>query len=368
MKQFLMFAKKEFWHILRDRWTTLIVLALPILMIVLFGFGISTDMKNSSFGVFNPQPDIISNEIVDKLAQSEYFSFYQNYKNEQELQEAFRQGKIRFALVFSPDFYSKIGKMEGAQVRLVADATDPNSASTMVNYASGIIMEYFEGISQGRLTLPSIVPEIKFLYNPSLDGAYNTVPGVIGMILLLISAMMSSVSIAREKETGSMELLLVSPLKPIVLILSKLVPYFVICNINLFTILILGHYLLDVPIVGSLITIVILSEIYLLLSLSLGLLISSIANTQLVALLVSGMGMILPVVMLSGLLFPVDNMPWLLQGLSNLVPARWYIEALRKVMIMGLSITAISKELIILIGMMIFFILLSWKRFKIRLE
>jgi len=368
MKQFLMFAKKEFWHILRDRWTTMIVLVLPILMIVLFGFGISTDMKNSSFGILNSQPDIVSNEIVNKLAQSEYFSFYQAFGNEEDLQRAFRQGKIRFALVFSEKIYEKIGKNEGAQIRLVADATDPNSASTMVNYASAIIMEYFESISQGKLNKPMIVPEIKFLYNPSLDGAYNTVPGVIGMILLLISAMMSSVSIAREKETGSMELLLVSPLKPITLILSKLVPYFVICNINLFTILVLGHYLLDVPIVGSLFTIVVLSEIYLLLSLSLGLLISSIANTQLVALLISGMGMILPVVMLSGLLFPVDNMPWLLQGLSNLVPARWYIEGLRKVMIMGLGLKEISTELVILSGMMLFFILLSWKRFKIRLE
>jgi len=369
MSQFTVFVKKEFLHILRDRWTTIIILVLPIIMVILFGFGISTDMKNSSFAVINPSPNNLTQKIINKLNQSEYFSYQQQYADQVALEEGFKRGEIRFALIFDQNFYQKLGSDKVPQILMVADATDPNSASTMVNYATGILGQFFQEESKGLLSMtPQISPEIKFLYNPTLQGTYNTVPGVIGMILLLIAVMMSSVSIAKEKEIGSMELLLVSPLKPITLIASKLIPYFFLSNINLITILFLGHFVLDVPINGSLFDIFVLAEIYLLLSLALGLLISSVAKTQLVALLMSAMGMILPVVMLSGLLFPTENMPLALELLSNIVPAKWFIMALKKVIIMGLDLQAVFLELSILIFMSIALIALSIKRFKIRLE
>lgn len=351
MKQFWIFIKKEFRHILRDFWSTVIVLALPVLMIVLFGFGISSEMKSVSYGVLNIQNNNQGRKIIEKLNQSDYFELTNLYPTERHLEDAFKSGKIRFAIVFAED-----------QIRLIADATDPNSASTMVSYASGIIASYFTNQS------PKIQTEIKLLYNPNLKGAYNTVPGIIGMVLLLISAMMSSVSIAKEKETGSMELLLISKLQPMTLIVSKLVPYFVLSNINLLSTLILGHFLLEVPINGSLLPIILFSELYLLLCLSIGLLISSITDSQLVALLISGMGMILPVVMLSGLLFPIDNMPLILQWLSNIVPAKWYIDGLRKLMIMGLNTSDIIKEFSILSLELFICLVLSLKRFKTRLE
>lgn len=311
----------------------------------------------------------MTQKMINKLDQSEYFSYAKNYKDRDHLEQGFRSGEIRFALVFDQNFYQKLGSGQVPQILMVADATDPNSASTMVNYASGILGQFFISESKGLLdATPTLSPEIKFLYNPTLEGTYNTVPGVIGMILLLIAVMMSSVSLAKEKENGSMELLLVSPLKPITLIISKLVPYFFLSNINLITILILGHYVLGVPINGSLFDIFILCEVYLILSLALGLLISSVAQTQLVALLMSAMGMILPVVMLSGLLFPTENMPLVLELLSNIVPAKWFIMALKKVMIMGLGLKSVLLEFSILIFMSIALIILSVKRFKIRLE
>jgi len=355
MKQFWIFVKKEFRHILRDLWSTIIVLVLPILMIVLFGFGISSEMKSTAFGVLNIQENSRGLQIVENMDQSDFFELKSSYPTEQSLENAFKAGEIRFAIVFGKE-----------QIRLIADATDPNSASTMVAYASGIIGQFFQ--NQNPSITPKIKSEIKLLYNPSLKGTYNTVPGIIGMVLLLISAMMSSVSIAKEKEMGSMELLLISKLKPMTLILSKLLPYFVLSNVNLLSTLILGHYLLEVPINGSLISILLFSELYLLLSLSIGLLISSVTDSQLVALLLSGMGMILPVVMLSGLLFPIDNMPLILQWLSNIVPAKWYIDGLRKLMIMGLGWSDVIKELMILCLLFTVCLTLSLKRFKTRLE
>lgn len=371
MNQFKIFVKKEFLHILRDRWTTIIVLILPVVMLLLFGFGISTEMKEVSFGVIRGNSGPLHREIITKLNQSDFFNFKAYYKNIEALESDFRKGELRFGILLpSTQIESKLAIGENTKITFIADGSDPNSATTMINYASGILMQLFNNKSNtmGVNTSPLIKPEIKFLYNPTLKGTYNTVPGIVGMILLLISAIMTSVSIAREKEQGSMELLLVSPLKPIVLILSKVFPYFILLNINLITILLLGHFMFEVPFNGSLIDIYILCEVYLFLCLALGLLISSVANTQLVALLASGMGLILPVVMLSGLIFPIENMPILLQGVSHIIPAKWFIGALKKVMIMGLDLTDIAKEFIILCFMCIALISISFKLFKKRLE
>ncbi len=371
MNQFKIFVKKEFLHILRDRWTTIIVLILPIVMLLLFGFGISTEMKETSFGVIRGNSGPLHNEIITKLNQSEFFNFKAYYKNIEELESDFRKGELRFGILLpSTQIERKLAKGDNAKITFIADGSDPNSATTMINYASGIIMQLFKNKSEnmGVNASPLIKSEIKFLYNPTLKGTYNTVPGIVGMILLLISAIMTSVSIAREKEQGSMELLLVSPLKPIILILSKVFPYFILLNINLITILLLGHFMFEVPINGSLIDIYILCEVYLFLCLALGLLISSVANTQLVALLASGMGLILPVVMLSGLIFPIENMPIILQGVSHIIPAKWFISALKKVMIMGLDLTDVAKEFLILCFMCIALISISFKLFKKRLE
>ena len=368
MKQFLVFTQKEFYHIFRDRWTSMVLLLLPVLMTILFGFGISTEIKNTKFAVYDPSKDISTQEIINKLQTSEYFSFEENLSDPKDIEQIFKEGRIGFVLVFSEKFYQNLLHTGEAQILLIADGTDPNTASTLTSYASGIIKEYLLELNQGKEIPYQIHTEVNLLYNPTLKGAYSTVPGVMGMILMLICAMMSSVSIAREKELGTMEVILVSPMPPILIILAKVVPYFTLSLINFATVLCLAVFVLDVPIQGSLLLLILVSVIFIFVSLALGLLISSIVDSQIAALLFSVMGLIFPVIMLSGLMFPIENMPMILQGIAQIIPAKWYISAARNIMIKGVGISSIANELIVLSLMAVFLIGLSLKKFKIRLE
>ncbi|MBP6454829.1 MAG: ABC transporter permease [Bacteroidales bacterium] len=377
MRAFRVFVQKEFYHILRDRWTTIILLALPILMIILFGFGITTEIRNTKFAVYDPAGDFTTRGIINKLESSEYFTLERYLSSPDQIEQLFREGKTGFAVVFSDE-----------QILLVADGTDPNTASILTNYATALINSYLEesavreaggGAATNVAGDPpvaaataaarrTITPEIRLLYNPSLKSAYNIVPGIMGMILMLICAMMTSVSIAREKELGTMEVLLVSPMKPFLIILSKIVPYFTISVINYITILILSVYVLKVPIAGSLILLSGLSLLFIMVSLLLGILISSLVEKQIVALLISGMLLMMPAVFLSGLMFPIESMPEVLQWLSHILPVKWFIIAVRNVMIKGLGFSSIIKEVAILTGMAAVILAVSIKKFKFRLE
>ncbi len=368
MKQFLVFTQKEFYHIFRDRWTTMVLLLLPVLMILLFGYGITTEIKNTRFAVFDPSKDISTQAIVNKLQISEYFTLEEYLTDPKDIEKVFKEGRTGFVVVFSEKFYQNLLQTGEAQVLLISDGTDPNTASTLTNYASGIIREYLGDLNQGREVPYTIHTEIKLLYNPTLEGAYSTVPGVMGMILMLICAMMSSVSIAREKELGTMEVILVSPMPPLLIILAKVVPYFTLSLINFATVLFLAVFVLNVPIVGSLLLLIFVSVIFIFVSLALGLLISSVVDSQIAALLFSVMGLIFPVIMLSGLMFPIENMPLILQGIAQVIPAKWYISATRAIMIKGVGFASIAKEILVLSFMAVFLIGLSLKKFKIRLE
>lgn len=346
----------------------MVLLVLPILMIILFGFGISTEIKNTKFAVYDPSMDVSSKAIVNKLQSSEYFSLEEYLSDPRDIENVFKQGKVGLILVFSERFYQNMLQTGEAQIQFISDGTDPNTASTLTNYASGIVKEYMQDLNQTSTVPYQIHTEVKLLYNPTLKGAYSTVPGVMGMILMLICAMMSSISIAREKELGTMEVILVSPMPPLLIILSKMVPYFTISLINFATVLCLAVFVLEVPIAGSLWLLILVSIIFIFVSLALGLLISSVVDSQIAALLFSVMGLIFPVVMLSGLMFPIENMPLILQGIAQIIPAKWYIVAARNIMIKGVGIGSILTELLVLSSMAVFLIALSLKKFKIRLE
>ncbi|MDA3810871.1 MAG: ABC transporter permease [Spirochaetaceae bacterium] len=368
MKQFYVFIKKEFHHIFRDTWTMIILLVLPILMLVLFGYALTTDVKNSSVVIFDPSKDEATKRIISLLEVSEYFSVVGTLESNDQIEEVFRRGSASLVLVFSENFYENMLHTGEAAIQMITDGTDPNTAVTITNYATNIISAYQQEIS-GILKIPyeiKITP--RFLYNPEMRSSYTFVPGVMGMIIMLVCAMMTSISIAREKETGTMEILLVSPMKPLFIILSKVVPYFFLSCVNLATILLLAVYLLHVPIVGNLFTLIVISLLYIFVSLAIGLLISSIAKSQIVALLISGMALMMPVMYLSGMMFPIENMPVGLQFAAQILPAKWYIVAVKKVMIKGLGFSSIIKELFVLGGMAVFLITLSLKKFKIRLE
>lgn len=346
----------------------IILLVLPILMILLFGFAITTEIKNARFAVYDPSHDLATQKIIDKIQSSEYFILEEYITDPDQIETIFQKGDISLVLVFSDNFYENIIHTGEAQILLIADGTDPNTASTLVSYVSRLVAAYQQEQAGPTEKPPyQINTEVKLLYNPTLKGAYSTVPGVMGLILMLICAMMTSVSIVREKELGTMEVILVSPMPPITIILSKVIPYFVISIINYFTILLLAVYVLDVPIVGSLWLLTMVSLIYIFVSLALGLLISTLVNTQIAALLGSVMGLMLPAVLLSGLMFPIENMPWPLQAIAQVIPAKWFIVAVKNVMIKGLGIESIFPELAVLSIMAVVLIVMSLKKFKIRL-
>ncbi|MGN1236366.1 MAG: ABC transporter permease, partial [Bacteroidaceae bacterium] len=269
----------------------------------------------------------------------------------QAAEQLIRNQKADMAVVFDRDFAAK---KTGYQ--FITDGADPNMARQWTNYATSVINN-----------TPSDLINIKLLYNPQMLSAYNFVPAILGMLLMLVCAMMTSVSIVREKERGTMEMLLVSPVKPLVIIITKVVPYFMLAFVILTTILLLGRYVLEVPLAGSIVWIYIVSTIYIILALSLGLLISNIATSQLMALLLSAMVLLVPIVMLSGMIFPIESMPQILRWVAAVVPPRYYIDAMRKLMIMGVEPEYISKEIVILSSMALFFLTISLAKFKIRL-
>jgi len=367
MKQLFNFIKKEFHHIFRDYRSMLVLLGLPIVQLLIFGFAITNETKNTNIAILDNAKDETTQQIISKFENSDYFDIEITLKSNDEIEKEFKSGKIKLAVVFQEDFQNELFHSNKAQIQLIADATDPNQATTLVNYASAIIQDYQTDLNSENKLPYQIKTELRMLYNPELKGAYTSVPGVMGMILLLISTMMTSISIVREKELGTMEILLVSPMKPYLVILSKVIPYFVISLINVTTILLLSVHILGMPIQGSTILLIAITIIYIFCALSLGILISTITDSQLAAMLISLLGLMLPVVMLSGYVFPVANMPIILQVISNIVPAKWYIIMVKSVMIKGLGISGIWKEAIILLGMTIFFIIISIKRFKIRL-
>jgi ABC-2 type transport system permease protein len=367
MKQLITFIQKEFHHILRDTRSMLVLIGLPIVQLLIFGFAITTEVRNANIAILDNSKDEVTQNIITKIESSQYFDIDRTISTSEQIEKSFKTGRIKLAIVFQPNFQNELSHSNKAQLQIIADATDPNQATTLTNYISSIVMDYQNEMNKQNKLPYTIKTEMRMLYNPQLKGAYTSVPGVMGMILLLISAMMTSIAIVREKELGTMEILLVSPMKPWLVVISKVIPYFIISLINVATILILSVFVLGLPIEGSLFLLIGSTIIYIFCALSLGILISTITETQQAAMLISLLGLMLPVVMLSGYAFPIANMPEILQVLSNLVPAKWYIMIVKSVMIKGIGIDQIWKELLILLAMTGTFLLISIKRFKIRL-
>lgn len=341
---------------------------MPVIQIILFGFALSTEVKDTKVVVLANTNDDATQRIIDRIDASTYFDVAIMAHNSKEIDAAFRDGKAKLAMVFEDHFSENLKHTGTAHIQLIADATDPNAATSFMFYASNIINNYQQDLSPTQSGGGMIQPEVKMLYNPQMLSAFNFVPGVLGMIMILICAMMTSIAIVREKEMGTMEILLVSPMKPIYTILSKIAPYFVLSVINFITIMLLSVFVLSVPINGSILSLFAVSLLYIFVALSLGLLISTLTNSQLAAMMISGMGLMIPVMLLSGMIFPVENMPPLLRFISNFVPARWYIDAVKTIMIKGLSITTVLNDIGVLILMGTVLVTISLKKFKVRLE
>jgi len=362
MKQFIAFVIKEAKHILRDKRTMLILFGMPVVMMLLFGFAITTDVKNVRTVVVTSEMSPRTQQAVERLAQSEYFVITQTVNTPREAEQLIRSQKADMALVFT----QKCG------MQIMVDGSDPNMAQQWTTYAQQILAPVNSCVpsvaSDHRSSASLFTIHSSLLYNPQMKSAYNFVPAIMGMLLMLICAMMTSISIVREKEKGTMEVLLVSPVRPLMVIIAKAVPYLVLAFGILITILLMARFVLSVPLAGSLFWILAVSTLYILLALSLGLLISNVAQTQLVALLMSAMVLLMPVVMLSGMLFPVESMPTILQWISAIVPPRYYIQAMRKLMIMGVGIEDVAHEVAVLAVMTVVLLAIALMKFKQRLE
>lgn len=359
MKEFWSFIIKETQHIMRDRRTMMILFGMPIILMLIFGFAISTDVRNVRTVVVMSQIDHQTQRMINALDESEYFKVLYKVHTSAEAEQLIRNQKADMGIVFSTDFASKHGG-----VQLIIDGTDPNMAQQYNNYASQIMGTQLMNVMQRKS--PSAIA-LKMLYNPQMKSSYNFVPGIMGILLMLICAMMTSISIVREKERGTMEVLLVSPVRPFLIILAKAVPYLVLAFVVLLAILLMSRYVLFVPIAGSLWLILLVSTIYIFMALSLGLLISTIAKTQMAALLMSAVMLLMPCTMLSGMMFPIESMPHVLQWVAALIPPRYYISAMRKLLIMGVSFRYVLSEVVTLLGMTTLFLTVALLKFNKRL-
>ena len=366
MKQFYSFIKKEFQQIFRDKRTLLILLVMPIVLVIILGYAINTELNDVRVAVFDPSKDEATRKITERFQASKYFSVTDVLSEKSAINEIFKEGNIDLVIVFPENFSAELQDGQAA-IQLIADGTDPNKAYMLTGYAQGVLSScQLELLKQYGIPV-QIQTETRMLYNPQSKSAYNFVPGVMGLILTLISAMMTSVSIVREKEMGTMEVLLASPMKPFQIILSKMTPYFVLSITNLITILLLAVFVMGVPIRGSLFWLAVVSVLFIVVALSLGLLISTLVDKQMSSLLVSGIGLMMPVLVFSGLIFPIENIPVVLRWISDIIPARWYIEIVRKIMIEGVGVQFFIKELCIIVVMALVLITIAWKKFKVRL-
>jgi len=369
MKRFLGFVKKEFLHIFRDYRTLFILFGIPAAQILIFGFAVSTDIKNAGIAILDLSHDEITQQLTDKIISSGFFKKTDNLLHYNDIDNTFKRGKTKAVIIFEKDFGKKLISEGKANLSIIADGSEPNTATLVTNYTMAIVNDFTKSFA-GPVPNNSlrINPEVKMFYNPNLKSHYMFVPGVITLILILICALMTSVTITREKEFGTMEVLLVSPLRPIQIILGKVMPYFILSFVNVILIIALSWFVFALPVKGSMLLLLAESMLYILMSLTLGILISTVSSNMQQAIFISLIGLMLPTVLLSGFIFPIENMPKVYDFVSMILPPRYFIVIIKNIMIKGTGLLFIWKETLILTIMTMVFIGLSVRNFKIRLE
>jgi ABC-2 type transport system permease protein len=368
MKQLLVFIRKEFYHVFRDRRTLLILFGLPIAQIILFGFALSSEVKNIGIAVMDNAQDVQSQQIISKVQSSSYFKVKEPVLNYPDIEKRFKEGSIKCAVIFPANFGSDLYQFGGSKIQVIADASDPNTATIVTNYLTSIVSSYQQQLNPATNISYQIIPELRQLYNEEQNGSLNFIPGVIALIFMIVSTALTSVSVVREKELGTMEILLVSPFRSIMVLVAKAIPYLVLSLINFIIILLLAVFLLNVQIRGSLLLIFAESILFIITCLSLGLLISNLTDSQQTAMLISMMGMMLPTMLLTGFMFPLENMPLIFRVLSYAVPSRYYYTIVKAVMLKGLGFSYVWKETLVLAGMAVGLLTIALNRFKIRLS
>ncbi len=368
MKKLFVFIRKEFYHVFRDQRTLLILFGLPVAQIILFGYALSSEVKNIGIAMQDNSHDIHTEKIIRKIQSSSYFNAADPILNYKDIENRFKEGSIKCAVIFPANFGSDLQRIGGAKIQVIADASDPNTATIVTNYLTAIINDYQRELNPSVNPNYQIIPELRQLYNEEQNGSLNFIPGVIALIFMIVCTALTSVSVVREKELGTMEILLVSPFKPIMVLIAKAIPYLVLSLINFVIIIFLSVYLLDVQIKGSFVLLLSESILFIITCLSLGLLISNVTDSQQTAMLISMMGMMLPTLLLTGFMFPLENMPWIFQAISHLLPSHYYYIIVKAVMLKGLGFSYVWKETLVLAVMALLLLTIALKKFKIRLS
>ncbi|HAW52341.1 MAG TPA: multidrug ABC transporter permease [Flavobacteriales bacterium] len=361
------FVKKEFLHIFRDYRTLMVLFGMPIAQVILFGYAITTELRDVKIGVWDMSKDQKSIELISNITSSEFFALNDNVSASHEIEASFKKGRVKAFLVFPNDFGNKLERGT-ASIQIIADASDPNTANIITNQLTSIIQRWDMLEKSKTLRRAFIDTEVRMHYNPESKSVLLFVPGVITIILMLVSAMLTSISIAREKEMGNMEILLVSPLKPAVVIIGKILPYLMLSLVNALIIMGIGNVVFEVPVNGSFVLLLLECLLFIVVALSLGVFISTKVESQQMALMMSLFALMLPTILLSGFIFPISSMPLPLQWISHAMPPKYFIIIIKAIMLKGVGIAHIWKETLILSLMAVFFIGLSVKNYKSRLE
>ena len=366
--------QKEVFHILRDRRTLIVLIALPVVQVVLFGFAIRTDIDGVRLAVVDSAPDYATMALRDRFASAGVFRTVSVVARTADLDPLFQSGQAQQAIVFKPGFAADLARGEPAQILIVTDATEPNTGSLLQAYAQAVIDGYQRELSASaassavRASRMVIAPDVRVRFNPTRASSNLFVPGLMAFVLTIVSSMMTAISITREKETGTMEAMLVSPLRPLEIIVGKVAPYLVIGFVSAIAIIVEARLVFRVPLRGSLLLLLFEAALFILVSLSLGILVSARTSSQRLAMMAALLGTMLPNVLLSGFIFPVESMPWLLRILSNIVPGRWFVAIARGIMLKGVGLAYVWRETLILAVMAGVLLAASVHSFKERLE
>lgn len=366
MSALMGFMRKEFHHILRDRQTLLILLLLPLAQVLLFGYALRTDVDDIRLAVVDPVPDHATLELRSRFTASGLFRVVAVVPSTDQLAPLFRRADAAQAVVFRPGFARSLERPEGAHIQLITDATDPNTGSTMQAYASAVISDYERELREGGAGV-RILPQTRMRFNPTLESVNLFVPGLIALVLTLIAALMSAISLSREKERGTLEVLLVSPLRSWQIIMGKVLPYLVLGLLNVVTVLLAAWLVFGVPFRGSVTLLLAESLLFIVTSLALGVLIAAVTSSQRAAMIGALMGLMLPTVLLSEMIFPIESMPGWLQPVSNVVPAKWFILISRGIMLKGVGLAHLWQETLVLAAMTLVFLLAAVRAFDVRL-
>lgn len=353
---------KEFRHIFRDGRTLVMVFAIPVVMVILFGYAISNEIKNTKIAILDHSHDGMSRALIEKVTSTNYFQNIKVLHGDEEIPETFREGKIRLVLVIPDNFEQSFYREKQAGVQLVADASDLNSAITLVSYMQSIINDFQEDRNKMYPNMQPFRITTKMEYNPEMKSVFMFIPGNIAMVMVIVTALMTSITLSREKESGSMKMLTITPIRPVYIVLGKILPYMLISFLSTGITLLLAYFVFKMPMAGNIALLLLVCLVFMLNAAAFGILISTVSPTQQIAMIATMLGLFLPTMLLTGFIFPIENMPWILQVLSNIVPPKWFIIAIKDIMIKGAGFLEIWKPFTILMGMNILLIVVSLRR------